>query len=158
MIFIKTSESINVSPEYEGISKRLSFSDLSELVSVDINAYNDLQKKFNDGNRLYPDLISSLFRKMYENGYTYRNIVRESLLSCSHFLQSKKFKFLGFIRRDNETDKDNNEIDYFTEWDFVENYYKLKNNSTQKKDETRPCENFPSYKKSDNYYYHISKS
>ena len=136
MIFKRTIQPFEINPKYQDASDSFSFSVINELVYKDNKkSFENLQAKFRDGNRLYPDLIAAMYRKMYESGLTKRRTLSEALLASSHFLQSKNFKFQGFIRKDDEIEKDSNDIDYFTEWDFENDFYKVKSGSRAKSDE-----------------------
>jgi hypothetical protein len=133
MIFKRTINPVIIEPGYQKAAQNFTFGVINDLVYTEnLDSFKNLQEKFRDGNRLYPDLIAALYRKMYEYGLTQRPIIINSLLACSHYLQNKNFKFLGFIRKDDEVDKNTNIVDFFSEWDFEANYYKLKLESTEK--------------------------
>lgn len=136
MIFKRTATAPVHDPKYKEVADIYSFSVLNELIYPEsIPALRNLQSKFNDGNRLYPDLIAALFRKMYESGLSERRTIRNAILACSYHLQNKGFQFLGFIRKDDELDRIGNEVDFVKSWDFDENKYKIKEGTSDKSSE-----------------------
>jgi hypothetical protein len=124
MIFKHQIESINIDPQYQAVSNKFTFEIIAQLIYPDSKeALLNLQNKIDD--RIFPDLIASIFRKMYENGLTKRGVIIDALLSCSHHMQMKGFEFLGFIRKGDEVSKDSEIIEFISKWCFAKDDYEL---------------------------------
>lgn len=133
MIFLYKKSKKSIS-DYQKAAEAFSFQDMEELVyRENISGFENLQAKFNDNKRIYPDLISAIYRKLYENGLTKQKRLTDAILACSYFLQNKGFKFLGFIRRDDDLKKINGDVDYVTKWDFDSGNFKLKGSAGKSK-------------------------
>jgi len=125
MIFKQTPEEIIPSKDYADAAELFAFSDIKKLMYPETEKdFLNLQNKIDD--RIYPDLIASIYRKMYENGMTRRPCLSNALLACSYHLQNKRFQFLGFMRKDEEIMKKETDIDYVTAWDFAKKEYAVK--------------------------------
>lgn len=136
MIFKRTTAAIQPDENYKVTADTFSFSVLNDLIYTEnIPAIENLQSKFNDGNRLYPDLIAATYRKMFESGLTQQRTIIDAILASSYHLQTKGFQFLGFIRKDDELYRKGNKLDFVSSWDFKTKNYKIVNGDNDESNE-----------------------
>lgn len=135
MIFKRSMQEAKLHSGYKDTTEIYSFSILNDLIYYESSSsFENLQNKID--NRLYPDLIASLYRKMYENGLTKRKTITDALIACSYFLQTGGFSFLGFIRKDDEMDRKGNKLDFVSSWDFDNNTYKIHKGTMDESEES----------------------
>ena len=132
MIFKLTNEEVKIDPQYEITALSFSFGEISQLLYLpneDENEYLNLQEKIDK--RIFPDLIASVYRKMYENSLAKRGTFKRALLACSYILQKEmNYAFLGFIRGDQEeVAQEKMTPDFVKDWNFETDYYNLVNNN-----------------------------
>lgn len=133
MIFKKTSTSFDIDENYKKKASAFTFEILEGetdqggglIYPENLPIFQNIQGKFNDKNRLYPDLIAAIYRKMYERGLARRGTIVKAILASSYHLQRKGFRFLGFIRKDDEVSRNSKHVDFVKEWDFEKSEYKI---------------------------------
>lgn len=103
--------------DYEQSSDLFKFAGVKDLIYKNNKPTNVMLQT--EDKYFFSDIIASMYKKLYEHGLTNHDTTISALLSCSFHLQCSGYKFLGFIKKDDEIDSsDDDEIACFKEWDF----------------------------------------